>query len=330
MALELKPMKKRDDRCAVKACRRRDVTLRLVAGEPEPVRICTKHQDGLVEVIDAPGPRRFLIEADAINAPMLEPGDVLQFSPSNEFLEALATKGLSVTLNNDPTQGAPHFVVCNENEAQAYLRERNKPAHVVAGASDTVNDIKRELRMEHADTKEALAQLDAIVITSQDDLDFVGALLVDVKTKIKSLEEKRRRATRPIQQSLEEIRSWFREPLQALAQLERELKGKIEAYHARVAEQKRAALAAAQAAPTVEEKREALADLARIDVAQLDNPSGVSVSSVWTFEIVDPNLVPREYLMVDEAAIRRAVNSGVREIAGVRIFEQPRVAVRTA
>lgn len=51
-----------------------------------------------------------------------------------------------------------------------------------------------------------------------------------------------------------------------------------------------------------------------------------SANQVWDFEIIDPNLVPRQYLLIDETGIRRAViRDKVREIAGVRIFQKSRV-----
>ncbi len=42
----------------------------------------------------------------------------------------------------------------------------------------------------------------------------------------------------------------------------------------------------------------------------------------WQFEITDPDSVPRQFLKVDETAIRKAVRDGLREIPGVRIFEE--------
>ncbi len=42
----------------------------------------------------------------------------------------------------------------------------------------------------------------------------------------------------------------------------------------------------------------------------------------WTFEIVDRNQVPNGYWTIDEAAIRADVAGGVREIPGVRIYEE--------
>lgn len=49
---------------------------------------------------------------------------------------------------------------------------------------------------------------------------------------------------------------------------------------------------------------------------------------VWKHEVTDASLVPREFLIVDESAIRKAVVAGAREIAGVRIYEDVVVALR--
>lgn len=54
-----------------------------------------------------------------------------------------------------------------------------------------------------------------------------------------------------------------------------------------------------------------------------------SQRKVWTFEIEHPEAVPREYLTVDEKKIRDAVRMGVREIAGVRIFEESKTVFRS-
>ena len=54
--------------------------------------------------------------------------------------------------------------------------------------------------------------------------------------------------------------------------------------------------------------------------------SGIRV--VWKFEVTDPSKVPTEFLIVDESAIGKAVRGGVREIAGVRIFEEKTMGVR--
>lgn len=52
------------------------------------------------------------------------------------------------------------------------------------------------------------------------------------------------------------------------------------------------------------------------------------VKKVWTFNVTDPNLVPREYLVVDEKKIREAIRAEVREIPGVEIFQDTQIAIR--
>jgi len=42
----------------------------------------------------------------------------------------------------------------------------------------------------------------------------------------------------------------------------------------------------------------------------------------WFFEIEDASIVPRDFLVVDERAVKRAVASGVRHIDGVKIYEK--------
>lgn len=49
----------------------------------------------------------------------------------------------------------------------------------------------------------------------------------------------------------------------------------------------------------------------------------------WKFEIKNAAAVPREYLMVDERAIREAVKNGVREIPGVRVYQESKTVFRT-
>ncbi len=48
----------------------------------------------------------------------------------------------------------------------------------------------------------------------------------------------------------------------------------------------------------------------------------------WVFEVTDPNAVPREYLEVNETAIRKAVQGGIREIPGVRIYQDTSLSLR--
>lgn len=52
------------------------------------------------------------------------------------------------------------------------------------------------------------------------------------------------------------------------------------------------------------------------------------LTKTWTYEITNTSLVPREYLMVNEAAIKAAIKGGTRDIPGVRIFQKDNLTLR--
>jgi hypothetical protein len=54
----------------------------------------------------------------------------------------------------------------------------------------------------------------------------------------------------------------------------------------------------------------------------------VLITSRWTYEVTDPNQVPREFCEPSPGLIRAAVNAGVRSIPGVRIFQKDNVGHR--
>lgn len=67
------------------------------------------------------------------------------------------------------------------------------------------------------------------------------------------------------------------------------------------------------------------------EAARVVSSSGrvaATASTVWRHEVTDPTAVPRHYLMINEAAIKAAIAGGLREIPGVRIFEDIKTSVR--
>lgn len=70
--------------------------------------------------------------------------------------------------------------------------------------------------------------------------------------------------------------------------------------------------------------------VAPVVIPKMETPAGVSYRDVWKFEIVDPNAVPREYLIVDEKKIGGVVRAMKNEtrIAGIRVYKETTVAGR--
>ena len=56
------------------------------------------------------------------------------------------------------------------------------------------------------------------------------------------------------------------------------------------------------------------------EVSVIDLPKGVQMK--WNFDILDPSQVPSGYWVIDEAAIKADIANGLREISGIRIYEE--------
>ncbi len=131
----------------------------------------------------------------------------------------------------------------------------------------------------------------------------------------KTVEDQRIAFTKPLNESLRNINQFFKRFSDPISQADRELRTKL-ANHRKALEAKK-----------VEEQ---------ISAAENDEPEvpelrkkigGVVVKKVWTFKILDKESVPHQYLVVDEVAVRAAIRSGVREIAGITIFQEDQVSL---
>jgi len=94
------------------------------------------------------------------------------------------------------------------------------------------------------------------------------------------------------------------------------------------AEELQLAEAAAERATTA--NREATA---RIEPTRIRGDYGATayVTRSWTFEVVDLDQVPREYMSLDVEVVRKSIaGDGVREIPGLRIFQAESLRVRGA
>lgn len=48
----------------------------------------------------------------------------------------------------------------------------------------------------------------------------------------------------------------------------------------------------------------------------------VGTRKVWDFEVLSEGIIPRRFLKVDDAEIRKAIRDGTRTVAGLRIFQR--------
>jgi hypothetical protein len=194
----------------------------------------------------------------------------------------------------------------------------------------------------------------ALVIATPEAYEFAAGKLQEVKGRRKSLDELRRSMTRPLDEAKAAIMDLFRTPSERLEQAEAALKRALVAFsdeqeRKRRAEQARLEEAARKEREKLQRQAEAAAAKGRDEkaaelevrastvvapIAQVAAPkvAGVSFRSVWRFEVVDPSLVPREYLMVDETKIGKVVAALKADtvIPGVKVREDRIASSRSA
>ena len=77
------------------------------------------------------------------------------------------------------------------------------------------------------------------------------------------------------------------------------------------------------------ERAKALNDSQAKQAERLVEQNKVSgVRQVWTFKVVDITKVPINFMGLDEIAVRQAIRDGAREIAGLEIFQETKIAIR--
>lgn len=170
---------------------------------------------------------------------------------------------------------------------------------------------------------EMLKQFQQIEIDGQDDFGAVGELLTEIKRRSKALETARKEITAPMLDAKKKVDDLFRTPLDLLTRCEGVLKAKVQAYM-----RQREAEVLKQISDPAAADAAALVPAA----AMATLPTNMSERRVWTFEVVDASLVPRDFLLVDSEKVREAIKALGGEnvvIPGIRIFQEKQLSVRT-
>lgn len=182
---------------------------------------------------------------------------------------------------------------------------------------------QKELNAESTHVGQACAQAMALVVDDEASHQLAGEACRYVKAQIKALEDKRKSVTSPLLAVKREIDSWFKPVVSQWQAAEADLKAKMLAHAHKVAEANREAQLAAVAADSPEEAVEALQTIT-------DKPKAEGVHTVkrWRYEVIDLGSVPEGYLAVDDAEVKAAIKEGIREIPGLRIYQDESLAVR--
>jgi hypothetical protein len=71
----------------------------------------------------------------------------------------------------------------------------------------------------------------------------------------------------------------------------------------------------------------------KVETPEPPKVAGLSFREEWKYEVIDPNLVPREYLMIDESKLRKVVKAlgkAAANIPGIRVYPEKVVSAGRA
>jgi hypothetical protein len=182
-------------------------------------------------------------------------------------------------------------------------------------------------------------QAERAVIDSDEANEKAASLLSMIKGAFNKAEEERRALTDPLNAVIKNLNKRYKDTLTGpLATAEAVIKSKITEYLQRKRAEAEAAAAAlrekAERARS-EGRKEALINQAEAALVAGSERTvrGIyggtaSLRKRWVFDVAELDVVPREFLMVDGDKVRDAIKNGVRDIPGIKIYQEETVAAR--
>ena len=204
--------------------------------------------------------------------------------------------------------------------------------------------IKRSFAPYHAEIKKMEAQAEAHEVTTAETEKQAVAMAGEAKRLGKKIKAAVEETVNEPNQFVKSVRSFGKDFTEALDRIERGLKDKIGPYaHKAELERREQERKAQEAARALQKKIDAEAKKMGVESVTVVTPvipkdkgvvrseTGTSshIRKAWKAEVVDESQVPREFCSPDMRLVNQAVKMGVREIPGVRIFEDIQTVLRT-
>ena len=188
----------------------------------------------------------------------------------------------------------------------------------------------KEIKKIDKESDVVLQHVQSIEVTTDDGLKHAVDELTNIKGISKRIQEEKEKLTKPAMEIVKWARLRFKPAEDSLEQAERVVKVKILGYNAKKAELAR--IEEAKIAKKVEQGKlkmetaiEKMGNVNRAETKTTGTIGQIVTRKVKKFEIMDSNLLPREYLVPDEVKIRKAVLAGIT-VPGVRVYEEEQLA----
>mgnify|MGYP007083423593 CR=1 FL=1 len=160
-----------------------------------------------------------------------------------------------------------------------------------------------------------------VTVTNQDEYTQCADVMKMCKQKIKEVDDERKTFTAPLDEAKKRIMAKAKEITEPLENYISKLEKAMGVWYLEEA------IAKAQAEQsTSPDIIVPVVESVKTTKGQVSTTTGTTYND---FELVDLNLVPREYLMLDESKVKEAINrGGVKEISGIKIEEKVRFTSR--
>lgn len=204
---------------------------------------------------------------------------------------------------------------------------KNKNRDGVTTAEPVIEAEEKVTALE-AVTKSVLDWKKVTALESAVEYERCGNVLVALKEQLNRADEERKAIVDPLNGVVKHVNAKFKPYTEARKDLESHLKFLMKCY----LEEQRAELAkAAEKEAKAAEKKGAhqLADDIReraLSATPVPALGGVNFREHWTFKVVDEKKVPREYMVVDEAQLRKLAGPDAK-VAGIEFYKDTIVAV---
>ena len=227
-------------------------------------------------------------------------------------------------------------------------------------------DLRKFNQAEEQVTKGIAALVKIEVVNDEDDLEKAMTVLKGAKSVENLIEKKRKEITQPVNAEIKKVNAYAKGLVSSLPTEVSRVKKEVVSYQQRQREIEEANRIAEAKRVADEEKhrQEGLDEIARQkaetesisdflspeelekrnnDIAELEletpkeeiiTPIEIietkvkGIRKTWKHEVTDSKLVPRKYLEVIDKLIRDDIKLGLRDIPGVRIFEEESLAIR--
>jgi hypothetical protein len=162
-------------------------------------------------------------------------------------------------------------------------------------------------------------QANAIQVTTTEQEEQAYTALTQIKQAIKTIESKRKEITQPLNASLKTTNAMFKTLSKPFLEADRIIRDKVMDFRQEQEEKAQKELERRQKIQAAHEAKGH--ETHEITAPKVEVAKTTVTTKRWTFELINLDKVPIEYLTLDSVTVNKAIRNGVREIAGLNIFQ---------